>query len=419
MFWLVETKDQLDRLYSSSFKEVFIEIIPYDYREHPSQNQICAFYIRPLESSKGFIIPISHSETFRGDINKVDKLLNKFEKIYVRDKKEFMHYYPLQTLYDITLHTPTYIPELTQTHHYFHKKYPNPKDASILIPIVKHYEHCEKIFNDLKPHINDNINTFYNNEATMVFNAIERSGIRINRKEFEQNFYIPNSDFVFTQFNFKTLTRRPSNKFKKINYAALKKDNGERKSFIPNNDIFVELDISAYHPTLLAHLVHYEFNTDDIHEAFSKMYGVDYKKAKEITFKQLYGGIFKEYKNLEFFKKVQTFIDELWEKFQNDGYIEVPISKWRFERDKLENMNPQKLLNYLLQGLETAMNVRILWQILRLLRGKNTKVVLYTYDSFLFDLDKSEKDTFKEILKIFEKYKLQTKMNYGTDYDFR
>ena len=109
----------------------------------------------------------------------------------------------------------------------------------------------------------------------------------------------------------------------------------------------------------------------------------------------------------------------MWEKFQNDGYIEVPISKWRFERDKLENMNPQKLLNYLLQGLETAMNVRILWQILRLLRGKNTKVVLYTYDSFLFDLDKSEKDTFKEILKIFEKYKLQTKMNYGTDYDFR
>jgi hypothetical protein len=149
------------------------------------------------------------------------------------------------------------------------------------------------------------------------------------------------------------------------------------------------------------------------------MYGVEYKTAKEITFKQLYGGIFKEYKELEFFKKVQKYIDELWEKFQNEGYIEVPISKWRFEKDKLDNMNPQKLLNYLLQGLETAMNVRILWQILRLLRGKNTKIVLYTYDSFLFDLDKSERNTFKEILEIFKKYKLQTKMNYGTDYDFR
>tara|TARA_R110000822_G_scaffold18061_5_gene60012 strand:+ start:7334 stop:8593 length:1260 start_codon:yes stop_codon:yes gene_type:complete len=419
MFWLVETEDQLDRLYESNFKEAFIEIIPYDYREHPCQNQICAVYIRPLESTKGFIIPYNHSETFKIDINKAEKIIEKFDKIYVRDKKEFLHYYPIQTLFDITLHCPTYIPEQTPTHYHFHKNNQNAYNASILIPIVKHYEYCEKIFNNVKSHINDQINEFYNNDATMVFNAIERNGIRINRREFEKNFYVPNSDFVFTQFNFKTLTRRPSNKFKKVNYAALKKDNGERKSFIPNNDLFVELDISAYHPTLLAHLVHYKFNTDDIHEAFSKMYGVDYKTAKEITFKQLYGGIFKEYKELEFFKKVQKYIDELWQKFQSDGYIEVPISKWKFKRDELENMNPQKLLNYLLQGLETAMNVRILWEIMKVLKGKNTKVVLYTYDSFLFDLDKSEKDTFNLILKIFEKYKLTTKMNYGTDYDFR
>ena len=419
MFWLVETEDQLDRLYESNFKEAFIEIIPYDYREHPCQNQICAVYIRPLESTKGFIIPYNHSETFKIDINKAEKIIEKFDKIYVRDKKEFLHYYPIQTLFDITLHCPTYIPEQTPTHYHFHKNNQNAYNASILIPIVKHYEYCEKIFNNVKSHINDQINEFYNNDATMVFNAIERNGIRINRREFEKNFYVPNSDFVFTQFNFKTLTRRPSNKFKKVNYAALKKDNGERKSFIPNNDLFVELDISAYHPTLLAHLVHYKFNTDDIHEAFSKMYGVDYKTAKEITFKQLYGGIFKEYKELEFFKEVQKYIDELWQKFQSDGYIEVPISKWKFKRDELENMNPQKLLNYLLQGLETAMNVRILWEIMKVLKGKNTKVVLYTYDSFLFDLDKSEKDTFNLILKIFEKYKLTTKMNYGTDYDFR
>ena len=418
MFWLVETEDQLDRLYESNFKEAFIEIIPYDYREHPCQNQICAVYIRPLESTKGFIIPYNHSETFKIDINKAEKIIEKFDKIYVRDKKEFLHYYPIQTLFDITLHCPTYIPEQTPTHYHFHKNNQNAYNASILIPIVKHYEYCEKLFNDIKTHINDDINTFYNNDATMVFNSIERSGIRINRKKFEQSFYVSNTDFVFTQFNFKTLTRRPSNKFKKVNYAALKKNNGERKSFIPNNDIFVELDISAYHPTLLAHLVHYKFNVDDVHEAFSKMYGVDYKTAKEITFKQLYGGIFEKYKEIEFFKKVKKYIDELWQKFQSDGYIEVPISKWKFKKDELENMNPQKLLNYLLQGLETAMNVRILWEIMKVLKGKNTKVVLYTYDSFLFDLDKSEKETFNKILEIFKKYKLQTKMNYGTDYDF-
>ena len=224
----------------------------------------------------------------------------------------------------------------------------------------------------------------------MVFNAIERNGVRIHNKTFEEYFHPVDGEYVYTQFNLKTTTTRPSNKFKKVNYAALKKDNGERKSFIPNNDLFVELDISAYHPTLLAHLVHYKFNTDDIHEAFSKMYGVDYKTAKEITFKQLYGGIFKEYKELEFFKKVQKYIDELWQKFQSDGYIEVPISKWKFKKDELENMNPQKLLNYLLQGLETAMNVRILWDIFKSLRNRKTELVLYTYDSFLFDFKEGE-----------------------------
>ena len=38
----------------------------------------------------------------------------------------------------------------------------------------------------------------------------------------------------------------------------------------------------------------------------------------------------------------------------------------------------------LLQNLETSTNVCILWDILKLLRGKKTKLVLYTYDAFSF-----------------------------------
>ena len=82
-------------------------------------------------------------------------------------------------------------------------------------------------------------------------------------------------------------------------------------------------------------------------------------------------------------------------------------------------MKPQKLLNYILQNLETATNVCILWDIFKILRDKNTKLVLYTYDSFLFDLDKTEKSTFKEILNTFKERKLQTKISYGDTYDFR
>ena len=149
------------------------------------------------------------------------------------------------------------------------------------------------------------------------------------------------------------------------------------------------------------------------------MYGVDYKKSKELTFKQLYGGVFEQYKDLEFFSRVQVYIDDIWDKWLDRGYVECNISGYKFEKEKLDDMKPQKLLNYILQNLETATNVCILWDIFKILRDKNTKLVLYTYDSFLFDLDKTEKSTFKEILNTFKERKLQTKISYGDTYDFR
>ena len=150
-----------------------------------------------------------------------------------------------------------------------------------------------------------------------------------------------------------------------------------------------------------------------------KKKSVEYQKSKELTFKQLYGGVFEQYKDLEFFKKVQVYTDELWANYQENGWIESPISGHQFIEDNLEDMKPQKLLNYVLQNLETSTNVCILWEIFKLLKGMNTKLVLYTYDSFLLDLDKSEKQVIKEMIKIFKKYKLQVKYSYGDTYDFR
>ena len=418
MYWLIENQNQLEELYSSDLEEAFIEIIPYSNGIHPVENQICAVYIRPLNSTKGYIASISHSETLSLDIREVKRLIRKFKRIYVRDKKEFLHYFILQNLYDITLQQPTYIPEYTQTHSWFYNKYKDKKDINRIIPIVKHYEYCEKTFNNLKNRIDEPINEFYNNQATVVFNAIERSGIQVDREKFESRFHLLDSDTVYSQFNFKTLTTRPSNRFKGVNYAAINKTNGDRQCFIPSNDLLFELDISAYHPTLLANLIGYDFCGRDIHQAFAEMYQVDYKKAKELTFKQLYGGVFDQYKDLEFFKKVQVYTDDMWARFQNEGFVECPVSKHIYKNDVLMDMKPQKLLNYVLQNLETATNVRILWEIFKVLRGKNTKLILYTYDSFLFDLDNSERELLKEVIKIFKKYKLQVKHSYGDTYDF-
>jgi len=81
-------------------------------------------------------------------------------------------------------------------------------------------------------------------------------------------------------------------------------------------------------------------------------------------------------------------------------------------------MNPQKLFNYMLQNVESAINVRILMDIHKLLLGRETKIVLYTYDSFLFELGEGEENIENEIKQIFDKYRLQTKTSYGKTYDF-
>jgi len=416
MYWLIEDKEKIDILSTIKLKEAYVEVIPFSPTIHPVENSVSAVYIKPVDGSKGYMVTIHHSEAFRIALELVQDLLYTIEKIYVIDKKEFLHYFFHSNVISLTLLHPKFEKETSNTHSFFYSKHPEQKNINIIIPIVKHYEVCEKHFETLKEHFGKQPNKFYNDKATIIFNAVERNGIKVDVPLFEEHFGKNNGGYVYTQYNLSTTTTRPSNSFGGINFAALNKDNGERKCFIPRNNIFIEMDISAYHPTLLSNLLDFDFDTDDIHQSFANMYNVEYSKAKEITFKQMYGGIWKEYKTLPFFSKAQSYIDDLWDTFNYQGYIECPISKHIYRKDQLEDMNPQKLLNYVLQNLETANNVLILWDILKILRGKNTKLVLYVYDSFLFDVDKNEKDTLKEILDTFTKYKLQVKFKKGTNY---
>ena len=421
MYWLIEDLEQLKVFYNSGFKEAFIEVIPFNDTIHPTQNSVSLVYIRPILASKGFMLCVDHSETLNGVNTRINEVLKKFDKLYCRDKKEILHYFCLKELYDITTPPTTYIRPTTQTHELYYRKYSDNPELNKIIPIVKHYEICETIFRDLKDNINDKktkYDEFFNSKVSLVFNAIERSGLRIHNETFSEHFHPIDGEYIYTQFNLKTTTTRPSNKFKNVNYAALNKENGCRKSFIPRNNKLVEIDISAYHPSLAARLIDYEFTTSDIHAHFASLYKVDYKKAKELTFKQLYGGVFKEYKGLEFFQKIEKYVGDNWNKFQSEGFIECPVSGYLYKKENLDNMNPQKLFNYVLQNLETSVNVLVLWDIFRILRGYKTKLVLYTYDSFLFDFDEDEEDVLWKIREVFIKYQLNIKEIEGYDYNF-
>ena len=419
MFWLIEDNEQLKKFDCRGYNEVFLEVIPQDPNKHPILDNISLLYVRPLIAQKGYIISIDHSEAMSLDIDNVCAVLDNINKVYVRDKKSALQYLQLKALLDISPTYNTYIPELTQAHKWIYSK--NTPNPNRIVPVVKHYEYCESIFKDLNVFniiCKDDYCQWFNKRSSIVFSAIEANGLKVDKELFEQYFHPIEDDYVYSQYNLKTLTTRPSNSFNGVNYAALNKDNGSRQCFIPRNDLLVELDISAYHPTLLAKLIGYDFGDKDIHAAFAEMYGVDYKKAKELTFKQLYGGVFDQYKNLEFFRKVEAYTDELWDTFQYGGYLEMPQSKYILRREDTQDMKPQKLLNYVLQNLETSTNVLILWEILKLLRGKKTKLVLYTYDAFLFDYSKEDKETLKEIKNVIKSFKLSAKISYGNSYDF-
>ena len=412
MYWLIEDIEHIETICRIRHQVAYVDIIPCSHNLHPVENSICAIYLRFENDNKGYIISINHSETINFDLEVVERVLNSIEKINVRDRKEFLHYFPIKHCYQHSPSPHTYIPQLTQAHTQLYSRYPSIQNLNTIVPIVKHYEVCEQNYVNFK----GDINPFYN-KAALVFNQLERAGIKVDRTLFEQYFDKEVNEFIYTQYNLNTLTTRPSNAFGGINFSALDKNNGERECFIPRNDIFIEMDISAYHPTLLGNLLHYTFDSSDIHGSFAKMYGVDYAKAKEITFQQLYGGVWKEYKELEFFRKVIEYTDSLWDEFQHNGFIKCPISDHKFLKSELENMNPQKLLNYVLQNLETANNVCILYEIFKILRGKNTKLVLYVYDSFLFDVDDNEKELLEQIAKVINDKNLQFKVKTGTNYN--
>ena len=189
MFWLIENSKQFEVLKNSGFKEAFVEIIPNNPYQHPIENSICAFYVRPIQGHKGYILPISHTECGTLFEDDVYLWLKGLETIYVRDKKEFLHYTIFKQLVDITLNIPPYILPQTTAHTILYSRFPDLLSINQIVPITKHYEVCEQVYDDLEHHVTSALNPFYNDRATLVFNAIERSGIKIDKNEFKKHFH--------------------------------------------------------------------------------------------------------------------------------------------------------------------------------------------------------------------------------------
>lgn len=413
---IIEKNNQLDDfLLENQNKDCFIIPILSDVNLHPLQNSLSAIYVKIVDGEER-ILCFNHGETLKLNSKKLldlDKLGRKF----VRDKKQLNHIVKLNDVVDVNLqyymskNKPLEWEELsTNTHDYFHRVMWKMKNTNRIIPILKHLELCREQVMMLEKHYKLPIHEAYNNEIIENLSFIESSGLR------------KDDDMVFSEYNLFTSTGRPSNRFGGINFAALNKKDESRKPYKSRfqDGILVEFDYDAYHLRLIGHILDYQFPKGSVHEHMSEFYGdVDYETSKSTSFQYLYGRIPQQVIDTNpFFSRVNKYINEIWGEFKREDFVKSNIYNKRIYKKNLSAMNRNKLFNYMIQLLETENNMKVMTQLIPFLKDKQSKLILYSYDSFLFDFKLTDGlDFLKSVKQILEQDGVfPTKSSKGLNY---
>ena len=383
------------------FKEPFLHPLHKD-------NGLSALWCKEISKKEPMFIIEQHPDS--------DKMMEDYKwlndyTILTRDKKLLNHFYKFDTVVDINfLHwintgKPFENNVRNNAIDFLSNKFYNVKKLNEIIPLSKHNEYCSDVNEGMNiPHTGDNND--YMNDVIKAFTSIEQNGIKVSDDicdifDMRVKKHISNGK-LYSQYNLWTTTGRPSNSFGSVNFAALPPE--KRKAIIPENDYLVEMDYDAYHLRIISQLVKYDFGKESVHEHLAKHYECSYEESKQRSFQLLYGGIDKQTREkVPFFDLTHKFINNKWDEINKNKYILTDIYRRRIVLENYNDLNKSKLFNYLIQALETELNVKKILLIQDYLLNKKTKLVLYGYDSFLFDFSKQDGvETLKEIKRILE-----------------
>jgi len=433
---VIDSEQQLLELQD---KVLFIVPIPEDDRLHSTQNKIIALAIKEGHLGPSYIVGVNHPEAiynmsldmlgeFTNLIFCTDVHLLKYHEFELGSEPTFMdldmiHY--LRTRQKLEKESGVMVTR-------YNRSMSGCKKTNSLISLLKLQERVDRICNQFTDINIPSGYDFYANRLRGVFNWIESSGLRVDKEKYKERFgktFSRVDDKCYTQYNYYTTTGRPSNRFGGVNYAALPKDE-TRECFVSrygDDGCLVELDFNSYHPRIIATLIDYDFGKDNVYEHLAKHYNNtdtptqdQISKAKEDTFRQLYGGIRKDYLHIPFFAKTDAFVKDLWERKELDAYVESPISYRRLEWQNYKDVTPYTFFNYYIQMMETEYNVEMLSTMGEHFAQSGIKgePILYTYDSVLFDVHKDHKDLLtKEIIPAsIDLYKFPIKVKQGNNY---
>ena len=412
---IVENKKQLKE-FIKKYKSEDSILIPVfcDDNKHPIETEISVLYVQFMDEQE-YILPVNHSETLNIEIPDLNSKTIK----YTYDRKQLNHYIKLDNVIDVNLlhymatGAPLDIEQIdTNAHYYFHTKHYKKSNINKIIPVLKHLEYCRKVVKVLKDTISkfkETVNLSYNNEVLDNLTYIESNGLQTT------------DGVVYSEYNPYTSTGRPSNRFGGTNFAALNKTDGSRKPYESRfkNGVLVEMDFDAYHLRLIADKVDYKFPEGSVHEHMAKFYKCDYEESKRKSFQYLYGKIPIEVWQLNlYFSSVHDFIEDLWKEWKSKEFIVSDIYNKRIYKRNLSDMSSNKLFNYTIQLMETENNMKVLTKLIPEIENNKSKLILYSYDSFLFDFNIEDGlEYLKKIKDIIEQDgKFPVKVSWGLNY---
>ena len=401
---------------------------------HESQQDIHAVYIY-CEDKSEWLIPMAHTEQIRGFSQYLKQFL-QLDNIFIHDKKRWLQTGGNDAVWDVkTLWWYTYNEAYDESHYptpahdFYWRRLKSLPQVNAVIPMQQHLAMCQKIRHYAWPMIvNAKLTDSYkrfNELYPRTFADIEQNGLAVN-----STFRMPelvNGNRVYSRYNYHTTTGRPSNAYGGFNYAAMNKEDGTRAAFVSRHTegALVEMDFDSYHVRLIAKLIGYDLPATSIHDYLGRFYfGVEEltqqqrEESKSITFRLLYGGIDKEFLTIPFFQQVNDFVFTLWATWKRSGCIKTPIIGRSICKDQVTNMTSYKLFNYYLQATETEVSVKKLAELQKYLQDYETCIILYTYDSVLFDVPLSEaKGILPQIKTIMETGNFPVKCKVGDIYD--
>lgn len=412
--------------FKPSSHEIYCTLWSSDPLWHPCRNVLSVIAARSGEET--YIIPIFHNDAGNNTMS-----LDRFREIvtdhtiFTNDLKGYIQY--------IGQH-----PRLHQVNKY-NLSDKDRRPGPYLYPIGGNIRNAYQTLpltiiagwmaQDVAELVNGEVcGSYFNGQYLPVLARMEAAGIRVDRDIMSTLYpdvvkrHLGEDNLVYSWYNPFTSATRASNAWAGINFSALGKNSDARRMIVSRFDggKLVSMDFDAYHLRLIANLMDLKVPTTSLHTELAGLYfktdtvtTEQYEAGKLRTFEIIYGKTDETY-GIELLDAIKTVRMSVWNKYLESGTLELATGV----NVEVPDAYPSKVFNYFIQSLEVYNTIHKLEQILDYLETKQSKLILYTYDSILLDVHPD--DDISEIIPMLEQNAeherlFPVRVYSGTNYD--